>query len=240
MNYPEDYINKVICGDCLEVMKGIPNESIDLVVTSPPFNLGNIHHTGNIQHSPYFDDLPEKDYQDWQINVLDECFRIIKEKGSVLYHHKNRIKNGKQITPYDWLLKTKLIVKQELVWFNGSQNFDKCRFYPMTERIYWLSKSIDTKFYNTINHHDLFKWNSVGTNKEHTRAFPEEMVMDILQCFVDSNIVLDPFLGSGTTAVACKQLNRNFIGIEINQDYCDIANKRLQQEPIRNWINNKN
>lgn len=223
--------HQLIHGDCLEEMKKIPDGSVDLVVTSPPYNLGNGHHTGNIRHKAYEDNMPESEYQEWQIKVLNECFRVLKDDGSIIYNHKNRIKNGVQITPYQWLLKTGFIVKQEIVWFNGSQNFDKIRFYPMTERIYWLAKSPKTKLFNAINHHDLFgkdEWRAVGTRGTHTRAYPEKMVIDILSCFPDANTVLDPFMGSGTTGVACKNLNRNFIGIELDKDYYEIAKKRLE------------
>jgi len=228
--YPDDFINKIICGDCLEVMKDIPDKSIDLILTSPPFNLGDTHHTGNIRHKPYNDNLPEKEYQNWQIQVLKELFRIVNSGGSLLYHHKNRIKNGIQTTPYEWILKTDWTVKQELIWFNRSQNFDKIRFYPMTERIYWLAKSSETRLVNIINHHDLFKWKTEGISKEHTRAFPIEMAEDLIGCFPKANTILDPFLGSGTAAVAAKRLKRNFIGIEISEEYCEIAKQRLRQE----------
>lgn len=218
---------KLICGDCLEEMKKIPDKSVDLVLTSPPYNLGSNHHTGNIKHNPYNDDLPENEYQSKQIQVLSELFRITKDVGSLFYNHKNRIKAGKQITPYEWLLKTEWVIKQELVWFNRSQNFDKIRFYPMTERVYWLAKLPSTKLFNVINHHDLFEWTAEGTDKEHKRAFPKQMVSDILSCFPDANTILDPFMGSGTTGVACKELNRNFIGIEISPEYYKIAEERI-------------
>jgi len=215
-------------GDCLEIMHLIKSQSVDLVLTSPPYNLGNFHHTGNIRHNPYDDDLPEQQYQDTQLEVLENLFRIVKDDGSLFYNHKNRIKQGEQITPYTWLLKTDWIVKQELVWFNGSQNFDKIRFYPMTERVYWLAKSPDTKLFNAINHHDLFNWSAVGTSKEHKRAFPEVMVKDILACFPDAKTVLDPYCGSGTVGNCCKELNRNFIGIEISPEYFKIAENRIK------------
>ena len=60
-------------GDCLELMKELPDESVDLIITSPPYNLGSKHHTGNNYHNPYPDDMPEGKYQEWQINVLNEC-----------------------------------------------------------------------------------------------------------------------------------------------------------------------
>ena len=129
---------------------------------------------------------------------------------------KNRIKNHQQISPYEWIFKTPLIVKQELVWFNRSQNFDKIRFYPMTERIYWLAKSEKTLFRNNINHHDLFgreEWKVEGTNKEHKRAFPIKMVEDFISCFPENSIIFDPFMGSGTTGVAALKLGRDFCGV---------------------------
>jgi modification methylase len=132
-------------------MMGMPSGSVDMVLTSPPYNLGNTHHTGNKRHKAYDDNLPEEEYQEWQIKVLNECYRVLKDEGSLIYNHKNRIKKGVQITPYEWLLKTKFIIKQELVWFNGSQNFDKIRFYPMTERFYWLAKSPNTKLFNAAS-----------------------------------------------------------------------------------------
>lgn len=187
--------------DCLKVLKEMPSNSIDLIITSPPYNLGNSHHTGAKHFRPYenYDDnMKEEDYQAWQIEVLNECFRVLKEDGSMFYNHKNRIKNGGSITPYEWLLKTKFIVKQELVWFNRSQNFDKIRFYPMTERIYWLAKSRKTKLYNTINHHDLFDtkdWPTQGTNKKFKRSFPMQMPLDIIRCFPNAKVILDPFMG---------------------------------------------
>jgi modification methylase len=229
MNWPDDFIDKVICGDCLEVMKGIPDKSVDLTITSPPFNLGRIHHTGDFRFSPYDDNREESEYQLWQLAILNEIFRLTKSSGSLIYHHKNRIKNGYQICPYQWILQSRWIPKQELIWFNRSQNFDKIRFYPMTERLYWLVKDRKTNLINNINHHDLFEWQAEGTSKYHKRAFPKKLVIDLLVCFPAANIIFDPFLGSGTTVVACKELGRHFIGIEINPDYCKIAEERLAQ-----------
>ena len=224
--------NSIICGDCLGIMRNIPDNSIDLTITSPPYNLGNNHHTGNKKTQAYSDNLSESEYQKQQIKILNEIFRITKENGSIFYNHKNRIKNGVSITPYEWILKSNWILKQELVWFNGSQNFDKIRFYPMTERVYWLVKNKDTKLFNKINSHDLFKWKPVGSKGNHTRTFPKEMVADILKCFDNADIIFDPYIGSGTTAIVSRELKRNFIGIEISPEYCKIAEDRLKQKPL--------
>lgn len=99
----------------------------------------------------------------------------------------------------------------------------------MTERIYILSNAKNNKFRNNINHHDLFDWNSEGTNKEHTRSYPLSLCISMLSCF-ESETILDPFMGSGTTLRAAKDLNRKAIGIELEEKYCEIAAKRLSQE----------
>lgn len=225
--------NKIYNIDCIEGLGNLPDNSVDLIITSPPYNLGKKHHTGNNRfesYDVYDDNMPEKLYQKWQIEVLNECYRVLKPNGSMFYNHKNRIKNGVQISPYEWLNKTNFVIKQEIVWFNRSQNFDKCRFYPMTERVYWMAKSPKTKLYNVINHHDVFNtkdWKPEGTRGVFKRAFPEKMVDDIIKCFPDSEIILDPFMGSGTTAKAALQNKKNFIGFEISKEYFDIASERI-------------
>ena len=211
--YSDEWV-AIAHGDCREILPQLPDKSMDLGITSPPFNLGNTHHTGSIRHKAYEDNMVERDYQASQTVILDLLYSTIHDSGSLWYQHKNRIKNGVSMSPYKWLFNTAWIIKQEIVWFNGSPNFDKIRFYPMTERIYWLAKSADTKLVNIINKHDDWHIQAVGSAGKHTRAFPEEIVTNILRCFPDADLVLDPFLGSGTTAHCAKKLNRKCIGIE--------------------------
>ena len=221
---------KLINDDCLKVLPTLEESSVDLIITSPPYNLGNNHHTGNKQHKAYNDNLPEAEYQEQQLQFLNECFKVLKETGSLIYNHKNRIKKGRQLSPYEWIFKSNFIVKQEIVWVNRSQNFDKMRFYPFTERLYWLTKKPETKLFNAINHYDVFdwkEWKPEGTKGKHKRAFPVKMVEDILNCFPNAKIICDPYMGSGSTGVAAKNLNRNFIGIEINKEYFEIAENRI-------------
>ena len=223
---------KLVNDDCLKVLPTLEESSIDLIITSPPYNLGNNHHTGNKQHRAYNDNLPEGMYQAQQLQFLNECFKVLKETGSLIYNHKNRIRKGRQLSPYEWIFKSNFIVKQEIVWVNRSQNFDKMRFYPFTERLYWLTKKPETKLFNAINHYDVFdwkEWKPGGTKGNHTRAFPEKMVEDMLKCFPNAKVVLDPYMGSGTTGVAAKNLNRQFIGIELDKNYFDIAEKRINE-----------
>lgn len=222
-----------ITNECnMELMKRYPDNYFDLTITSPPYNLGEKHHTGGKVFNAYdefIDDIPEDEYQYNQIKVLNEIYRITTKGGSLMYNHKNRIRKGKQITPYEWLLKTNWTIKQEVVWFNRSQNFDKCRFYPMTERIYWLSKGIDTEFSNEINQHDLIKDKAEGTNKEHKRSFPLSLAERLIMCFPKSKNILDPFSGSGTTALACHNLKKEFVGCEISKKAYTQSMKRLKE-----------
>tara|TARA_R110000824_G_C14968610_1_gene652843 strand:- start:30 stop:713 length:684 start_codon:yes stop_codon:yes gene_type:complete len=226
---------KLINDDCLKVLPTLEESSVDLIITSPPYNLGNNHHTGNKQHKAYNDNLPEAEYQEQQLQFLNECFKLLKETGSLIYNHKNRIRRGRQLSPYEWIFKSNFVVKQEIVWVNRSQNFDKMRFYPFTERLYWLTKKPETKLFNAINHYDVFdwkEWKPVGTKGNHTRAFPEKMVEDILKCFPNAEVVLDPYMGSGTTGVVAKNLNREFIGIELDKTYFDMAQTRINEKSI--------
>jgi len=226
-------LNKIYNIDCLKGLKKINDNSVDLVITSPPFNLGNTHHTGFKKHQSYSDYMPEKEYQSWQLKVLEECYRVLKKNGSMIYQHKNRISKGVQISPYEWILKSEFIIKQEIVWINRSQNFDKIRFYPFTERVYWLAKDSKTKLKNVINKQDVFNWTEwrpVGTKKTHTRAFPEKFVVDMLKVFPKAKIVLDPFMGSGTVAKVCKKMKRNYLGFEIDKKFVNLSKKNLNSD----------
>ncbi len=230
--YQDEWVT-IYHGDCREILPELPDKSVDLAATSPPFNLGNDHQTGSYKHQMYEDELPEGEYQSQQIEVLNLLFNIIKEDGSLFYQHKNRIRDGLQISPYQWIFKTKWLIKQEIVWNNGSQAFDNIRFYPQTERIYWLARSAETKLLNRLKLTDDWHLQGVGTRGIFTRAYPDSIPEYIISSFPDADLILDPFLGSGTTAYCAKKLNRKCIGIEIEEKYCEIAAKRCSQSVMR-------
>ena len=211
------------------------DNSVDITITSPHYNLGNRHETHHEFHYPYPDGKNEDIYQNEQIDVLNEIYRITKDTGSLFYNHKNRIIDKQSLSPYKWIFKSKWLVKQEIVWNNGSPNFNQVRFYPQTERVYWLVKNKNTVLKNVISHNDIFtrkEWKAVGRKGKHARAYPIKLVEDILLCFEDSKIVLDPYMGSGTTGVVCVNTNRDFIGIELDRDYFKIAQERIGQKVI--------
>ncbi len=217
--------------DCMEGLKQIPDNYFDLIITSPPYNLGETHHTGGKRfkaYNTYSDNLPEGEYKQNQIAILNQLLRITNTEGSLLYNHKNRIKQGVQLTPYEWILKTDWLIKQEIIWFNRSQNFDKCRFYPMTERIYWLSKTTKTNFVNNINSHDIIEQSGEGTNKVHKRAFPLKLIEKLIKCFPNNKVCLDPYSGSGTTRIACQKAGLEFIGFELDPGHFYDSVKRFK------------
>lgn len=224
-------------GDCLEVMDRLIEEGVkvDLIVTSPPYNIGKMH-SNKTQFGTYAgNDMKEEEYQNWQLNILEKCFQLLKDNGSMFYNHKIRIKNGVGLHPFEWIQKSSFVFKQEITWDMGkSANSDKIRFFPYSERIYWLTKSPNTKLFNQNNLSDV--WRVVPKHKRkdigHIAVMPIEICDNIIQAFNEGVVVLDPFLGSGTTGVACINTNRKFIGIELDENYFNIAKNRIEEAII--------
>lgn len=226
-------LNKIYNASWQDGFKDIPDKYIDLIITSLPYNLGGKFHTGNTRYNQayntYDGNVPEDEYQKQQIEFLDACYNKLKDSGSMFYNHKPRIKKGVCIYPLEWILKSKFILKQEIVWRNGSQNFDKIRFYPMTERIYWLVKNTKTKLFNKVGFSDIWEFKNSKRHSIHKATFPIDLPLTIIQCFEDAEIVCDPYMGIGTTAKAVLQLNSEqnknikYIGFEIDKMYCCIV-----------------
>lgn len=228
--------------DCLEGMKEMDDNSVDLIVTSPPYNkhikTGRKGNGGawkrDIDYGTYVDDLDEDEYQKWQIDVIRECLRIIKKDGSILYNHKYRFDKNRIISPESWLLNFN--IRQVIIWNRGSSPMvDPVRFMPTIEQIYWITKDRCPVYITKEGFlmKDVWRFNA-DFNNSHPAPFPIELPLRCIRaCCPDNGIVLDPFMGSGTVAEACKKLNRNFIGFEINPEYCKIAEERLKKVPRR-------
>ena len=235
----KDICNKILNTTWQKGFETIENESLDLIITSPPYNLGGKFHTGNIRHNKayneYSDNLPENIYQEQQIDFLNNCFDKLQENGSMFYNHKPRIREGFCVHPLSWILKSKFILKQEIIWRNGSQNFDKIRFYPVTERIYWLVKTPKTKLFNSVGMSDVWEFKNGKRNEIHKATFPLELPLTILKCFEESKIICDPYMGIGTTAKAVIEMNdidggnRQYIGFDMDKMYCEYAIKEIEK-----------
>jgi len=227
MNYPDDFINKVINGDCLEVMKDIPDKSVDLVVTDPPYNM-DYSGRGKVNKFEGFnnDKLDEEEHSEWFSKILSEFYRVLKED-SVIYiwidfRNYARIYN---------LVKKLFSIKNCIVWDKRSIGMGQHFRFQHEFCIYAIKGN-----YKLENHKigDIWqlKRESVVNYQHPTQKPLGASYLPIKYSSKESDVVLDTFLGSGTTAIAAKQLNRNFIGIEISKDYCKIANERLRVETL--------
>lgn len=238
LEWPPDFINKIICGDCLEIMKQIPSGSIDLVVTSPPYNIKNS--TGNglkdgrggkwanaaLQngYSHYDDCMPHPKYVEWQRECLKEMLRLIPETGAIFYNHKWRVQNGLLQDRAD--ITNGFPVRQIIIWKRkGGFNFNPGYFLPTYEVIYLIAKP-RFKLADKANAcGDVWEFMQ-ETKNEHPAAYPIALIERIISS-TDAQIIFDPFMGSGTTAMAANKLQRQYIGTDISPDYCEMARKRI-------------
>ena len=204
---------EIIQGDCLEVMKGFADKSFDLVLTDPPYGIGmarQIKPTKPSRPSTYGSDrkYTTASWDDVKIQeeYFKEIFRVSKEQ--VIW-------GGNYYAPYFPVSRG---------WLFWDKMFDKTSNFSHGE-LAWTSKDMRLQ---------MFKQSSKAeTRGGRDRVHPTQKTVGLmdwcLQLFPDSLTILDPFMGSGTTLVAAKQLGRSATGIEISPEYCEIARKRLEQ-----------
>jgi site-specific DNA-methyltransferase (adenine-specific) len=232
------FLDTLHCADALEFMRSLPDASVDLVVTSPPYNLKNSSGNGMKDgrggkwknaalikgYQNYDDCMPHDEYSSWQRSCLQEMLRLIPENGAIFYNHKWRVQNG--LIQDRSEIVAGLPVRQIIIWKRkGGINFNRGYFLPTYEVIYLICKP---KFRLTEKASALTDvWEIGQENKNsHPAPFPEELITRIIKS-TDANIVLDPFMGSGTTAVCARKLGRKFLGCDISSDYVTLANQRL-------------
>ena len=231
--------NKLLLGDTYEVLKTLPDNFIDLGVTSPPYNKQEKNNGGlvnNVVYDAFKDKVTEDDYQQQQINVLNEIHRVTKDGGSFFYNHKIRWDRGEMYHPMDWLRKTDWCVKQELIWDRTiAGNIRGWRFWQVEERIYWLYKPIKgNKIGKELDSKDAKMtsiWRNVPENNNpHPAPFPIWLPTRVILSMLDKDtggIVLDPYVGSGTTCVAAKLLGFDYLGIDMSKNYLKYAENRI-------------
>ena len=244
-----------------EKMNEIENESISLVVTSPPYNIdvhyGNIHKNGRAikkKGKPYFDNRSEEEYRELLRKVFNECKRVLKKNGSIWINIKNRYVDEMIVPPF-WILDMfkDMCLKNVIIWnfdWGGSTNK---RFSPRYEYVFWFTKSKEDYIFNlddikipALNYRpDRFKsqWKNPSDvwyiqmisgnypeRTSHPAQYPEELVERIIRVATNKgDIVLDPFIGSGTTAKVANDLERMYIGYDLEEEYIKIAETRLKQ-----------
>ncbi|KXK09309.1 MAG: DNA adenine methyltransferase YhdJ [candidate division WS6 bacterium OLB21] len=233
-------LNKIITGDALKVMKEMPDSSVDLVVTSPPYNLKNS--TGNGMkdgrggkwskaallngYANYDDNMPHDLYAKWQRECLDEMMRLLKDDGAIFYNHKWRVQDGLLQDRQD--IVDGFPVRQIIIWRRkGGINFNKGYFLPTYEVIYLIAKK-GFKLADKANAHgDVWEFGQELKNP-HPAPFPINLIERIIGS-TNAQTILDPFMGSGTTAIAAINHKRDYIGIDISPEYVAMAEERIKQ-----------
>jgi DNA modification methylase len=235
-------LNKIYNEDCLTTMGRIEDSSIDLIITSPPYNKGywssnrNLNNgfktkSRRIDYGEYNDDLDPIEYEKNQIKVISECLRILKPTGSLFYNHIDILNKHQTIHP-KWVYNFPL--KQTIIWDRrNTPKLDKSYFFPINEYIFWIQKDNKSRVY--FNRHNAIMnksiWSMSSDNKNKFAApFPKSLPMNcILSCSKENDIIYDPYSGSGTTCLSAKELNRNFIGSEISKEHSEKSILRILQ-----------
>ena len=245
---PEEFINQVICGDSAEILKKLPDNCVDLVFTSPPYNFGLDYenHKDGIDWNEYFDKL---------FAVFKECIRIVKFGGRIIVNVQPLFSDYIPIHHIisNFFMKNKMIWRGEILWEKNNYN---CKYTAWGS---WKSPSNpymkytwefleifckgDLKHKGDSNKADITgdefkkwvyaKWSIAPERNmkeyDHPAMFPEKLVEQILKLFsFENDVIFDPFNGVGTTTKVAKQFNRKFIGIDISEEYTKKAKDRLK------------
>jgi len=226
MDWKKKFVNKIVCGDCLELLKEIPDKSIDLVLTDPPYNIGFIPQRGTF-------DAIKNDNLNWEKfgkfiqPILNNFYRILKDN-SVAYIFTGFSSSSSFY--YQYLINAGFNVKCQLVWVKNNFGIGY-HFRPQHEDIWVCFKGNPPPPKNAIS--SVIFESKVSSSKQfHSCQKPLSLIRRLIQQYTkEKEIILDSFVGSGSVAVASKQLNRKFIGIEIEEDFCKIAEKRLKETP---------
>lgn len=235
----EDWLGKCHPGDAVEMMNKMPAGSVGCVVTSPPYNLKNSTgngmkegtKTGKWKNNPlqngytdHHDTMPHEEYVEWQKEGLRAMMRVLREDGAIFYNHKTRVQGGMLQDRHDIL--GEFPVRQCIIWQrNGGFNFNPGYFLPTYEVIYLICKPKFKLAPKANAFGDVWKIPQEANNP-HPAPFPVELAQRCISS-TTAEIILDPYMGSGSTAIAAEALGRDWIGIDISKDYCKLAKERI-------------
>jgi len=246
--FPSGLLDKVLCGDSAAVLKKLPDNCVDLVFTSPPYNFG-------LEYSQTQDDHYWRRYFDKLFSVFDECIRVLKYGGRIVVNiqplYSDYIPSHHIISNY--FINRKMIWKGEIMWEKNNYN---CKYTAWGSwkspsnpylKYSWefievfckgsLKKSGDRDKID-IAGDDFKKWVygkwSIAPERrmkefDHPAMFPEALAQRVLQLFsYREDVVLDPFAGAGTTCAVSKMTGRHYLGIDISGKYCEKSEERLK------------
>lgn len=258
MSIKKFQLDHLYLGDCLDMLSEVPDESVDLIISSPPYNIGKEYESRSPLHV----------YLDEQSKVLKECHRVLKKSGSIFWQVGSYSYKG-TIIPLDIKFfpifeNLGMFPINRIVWLRQHGLQAKNKFSCRHETILWFTKTMDYKFnldnirvpqkYQNKKHHkgdkkgelschpdgknpgDVWAFRNVKHNHEeqtiHPCQFPEDLIARIILATTDEDdVVLDPYMGTGTVPVAAKDNNRHYLGSELEKKYLNVAERRISGEP---------
>lgn len=257
-------LNTIYAGDCLEWLLGLPEQSVDCVVSSPPYNIGKEYESRRAL----------KVYLDEQAKVLTECARVLKPTGSIFWQVGAYSDGRGSLIPLDvrffpLLEDLGLIPRNRIIWVRQHGLHGRNKYSARHESVLWFTKSNDYKFNldpirvpqkyqnkkswkgdnkgeltcNPLgkNPGDIWIFQNVKHNHEeqtvHPAQFPEDMIARIvLAATNEGDVVLDPYMGTGTVAVVARDHGRYYLGAEIDPGYLSVANRRIAGTPNEDGV----
>jgi len=277
-----DFVNKIFQGDCEKVLKGFPDDSIDLIFTSPPYA---------DQRAKTYGGIKPDHYVDWFIPRSAQFLRVLKPTGTFILNIKERVVDGErhtyvlnlilQMREQGWLWTEEFVWHKKnsypgkwpnrfrdnwerLIQFNKSKHFamyqeevmvpigdwakDRLTNLSETDKIRDESKAgsgFGKNVSNWLGRDKVYPTNVIHMatecgNRNHSAAFPEELPAWFIKLFTKpGDVVLDPFIGSGSTAAAAVQLGRNYVGIDVSQEYVKLTQDRVSERQIRMFAEQK-
>jgi site-specific DNA-methyltransferase (adenine-specific) len=232
--YYQDGSVTIYHGDCREVLPGL--NDVGLVLTSPPYNLSG---DGNKPSGTYFrnlgvgygehaDNLTHAEYVAWQHEIVRACWTVLAADGAIFYNHKPRVKGNAVSLPLE-LIPPELDIRQIVVWDRGSGFNRKITYFvPAHEWVLLVARSDFRLATRSVD--DVWRIPFEAAT-DHPAPFPLRLAKRAIAS-THAQSVLDPFMGSGTTLRAAKDLGRKSIGIEIEERYCEMAAQRCAQEVL--------
>ncbi len=234
------WLNQIHHSDCLSAMRRMPAASVNLVVTSPPYNLLNSSGNGMKNgrggkwsraalllgkgYAAHDDCMPHDDYVAWQRECLREMLRVLTPDGAIFYNHKWRVQRGLLQDRAD--IMDGFPVRQIIIWQrSGGFNHNPGYFLPTYEVIYLIANPDFRLAPKAGGIGDVWRIRQDRGNP-HPASFPVELARRAIAA-TTAEVVLDPFIGSGTTAVAALQEGRQYVGIDLSEEYCRLARARV-------------
>jgi site-specific DNA-methyltransferase (adenine-specific) len=220
---------QIINDDCLNALKNMPDNAVDYVITSPPYNIGRSRVTKSGQKAKYehFTDK-NPNYFNWSLEIIDELLRVTNKH--IFYNIQANWTNKRDVYKLIGNYSDKLI--QNFIWTKQNPP-PASEHYAITNSVEYIlglsnEKRIKGNKINSSNH--IHTTQRAERIKGHNAVMNKEIANYFVNNFTQENeTILDPFMGSGTTGISCVENNRNFIGIELSSEYCETAEKRINE-----------